>query len=450
MTQDFKNVIILWLRRITNVTRISNIFKRIAVKILLSILKFIIHLKRFLTAFFVNVVIKPIAWAGQLIFDGLLVPIYRLYVSIGKKVASPDQLPVVGSSAGKMIGKHLSLYVLLIAVGLLLIISNLWFNQGVLSSDELVGRTKLSLLINEGDIEDEQLIEDYPNLDVAKLDRRLSRKDVLRPKQSVAIDQGQEEQEAAPTKRSSVIVYTVEPGDTISGIAKKFSISVNTILWENNLRATSMIKPGNQLRILPGSGVSHIVTRGQTLGQIAKLYGISEKDILNANGLNNPNQLSIGASLVIPGGSKLAASDQSPQNTRQISSSAEKLKQIISSDKKPSSIIPSGTKMVWPTSGYRITQYYSWKHTGVDIANHIGTPIYAADAGTVTTVGYNRGGYGNQIIINHGNGKQTRYAHLSAFDVKVGQKVAKGQYIGAMGSTGRSTGPHLHFEVMIN
>lgn len=403
-----------------------------------------------MTAFFVTVVIKPLAWGGRLIFDGLLVPVYRSYVLLGKKVATPDHFPVVGGKAGRFIGRYLTIHSLIIVVGLYLVASNLWVRQNVLSSDELVGKTKLSLLVNEGGVENEQLIEDYPNLEVANLKRSFDHKNILRAPNTILTNEEIAEAEENPTQRNSTIVYTVEAGDTISGIARRFGISVNTILWENDLRATSLIKPGSQLRILPSSGVSHTIARGQTLGQIAKLYGVSEKEILDANGLANPNQISIGATLVIPGGSRLATNDSPIKTTRTISAGAERIKQIISADRTPASIIPSGSRMVWPTVGYRITQYYSWRHTGLDIANHIGTPIYAADAGTVTTVGYNRGGYGNQIIISHGGGKQTRYGHLSAFDVKVGQKVAKGQYIGAMGSTGRSTGPHLHFEVMIN
>jgi len=105
--------------------------------------------------------------------------------------------------------------------------------------------------------------------------------------------------------------------------------------------------------------------------------------------------------------------------------------------------------MNWPTVGHYITQYYSWRHQGLDIANKIGTPLYAADAGVIETAGWGRG-YGNQIVINHGGGKKTRYAHLSKFYTKKGQKVDKGEAIGTMGSTGRSTGPHLHFEIIIN
>ena len=115
----------------------------------------------------------------------------------------------------------------------------------------------------------------------------------------------------------------------------------------------------------------------------------------------------------------------------------------------PNAAPTAGNKMNWPTVGHRITQYYTWKHYAVDIANKTGTPIYAADSGEIEVAGWGTG-YGNQILIDHGGGKKTRYGHMSKFYVKKGDKVTKGQAIGEMGSTGWSTGPHLHFEVIIN
>ncbi len=409
-------------------------------------LKFIIHIKRFIAAFFVTVLIKPLAWIARLAFDLFLVPIYRLYVRGAKKIEGGNK--VSGSTVSHFLNGRFNIHIFIGALALILCISNLVGNQSVASSDELVGRTKLSRLVVSGDVEREQLIEDYPNLEIAKLERRFGTDtDVMQIEGSI-LTKEEPEVEAGPAlaERSETVIYTVQSGDTISSIARRFGVSVNTVLWENNLTATSLIKPGIELSILPSSGISHTITRGQTLGQIAALYGVSSDDILTTNNLANPNQLQLGAKIIIPGGSRLAVAAPTRTTARQASSGIIGIIQ----NNKPSALIPSGGRMVWPTSGYRITQYFSSRHTGLDIANKIGTPIYAADAGTVVTVGYNRGGYGNQIVINHGGGKQTRYAHLSSFDVRVGNKVTKGQYIGAMGSTGRSTGPHLHFEVLIN
>ena len=241
--------------------------------------------------------------------------------------------------------------------------------------------------------------------------------------------------------RDKIITYVVKPGDTISTIAQKFGISVSTILWENNLSVYSIIHPGDKLSILPFSGISHTVKRGETLSRIAEKYGVEKEEILKANKLASANQLKIGQKLLIPGGKK-SYSTYRPRRYSGLST----IRNIV---KAPNARPVAGNRMNWPTVGHRITQYYSWRHHAIDIANKIGTPIYAADAGVIEYAGWGRG-YGNQIVINHGGGKKTRYAHLSKFYVKKGDPVSKGQTIGAMGSTGWSTGPHLHFEVIIN
>jgi LysM repeat protein len=242
--------------------------------------------------------------------------------------------------------------------------------------------------------------------------------------------------------RSGIVTYTVESGDTISTIAEEFEVSVNTILWENGLSAYSIIRPGDKLDILPMSGISHKVARGETLGQIAKSYGAEETQIKEFNDLSDDAMLQAGQKLLIPGGKKAAPASAQPSYT-----GVSVIKDLA---KAPSAKPVPGNMMNWPTEGHRITQYYSWRHTAVDIANKTGTPIYAADAGVVEYAGWNSGGYGNEIVIDHGGGKKTRYAHLSKFFVAAGDKVEKGKNIAAMGSTGNSTGPHLHFEVIIN
>jgi murein DD-endopeptidase MepM/ murein hydrolase activator NlpD len=241
--------------------------------------------------------------------------------------------------------------------------------------------------------------------------------------------------------RAEIIYYTIKPGDTISTIADEFSISVNTILWENNLSAYSLIRPGNQLTILPITGVTHSVAKGENIGQIAQKYGIEENKILEANNLTGADKLAVGKKLVIPGGRKISYTTTVATSYTGLSA----IKDLII----PPAAQPAINKMNWPTEGHRITQYYSWRHLAIDIANKIGTPLYAADTGVVEYAGWSTG-YGNNIVINHGGGKKTRYAHLSQSYVKKGQEVDKGDTIGAMGSTGWSTGSHLHFEVIID
>lgn len=268
----------------------------------------------------------------------------------------------------------------------------------------------------------------------------------------LGIDQIVDESESKLTKdneRSEAISYKVEPGDTVSSIANKFGISVNTILWENNLSSSGVIHPGDTLQILPVSGVSHKVSSGENISYIANKYDVSTNDILTANNISNVNTLKIGQKLIIPGASKVSttrvASTPSPSSASSGSSGIDVIKDLI----KPKPATPSSDKMLWPTVGHRITQYYSWRHTGLDIANKTGTPLYASEGGTVEYSGWSTG-YGYNVLVNHGGGKKTRYAHASKLYVKKGDTVEKGESLAAMGSTGWSTGPHIHFEVIIN
>lgn len=244
--------------------------------------------------------------------------------------------------------------------------------------------------------------------------------------------------------RKEIIYYAVQNGDTVSTIARSFGITVNTILWANNLTSFSLIRPGDRLAILPYSGVLYTVKKGDTLARIAQTYDVELEKILSCNTLGN--SLSVGQKIVVPGAKKITSTVASRPTTSS-QSGISVIKNLI----KNPTVKSSGNKMAWPTVGNRISQYFSWRHTGLDIANKVGTPIYAADSGTVIIAqgGWN-GGYGNTIVIDHGGGKKTRYGHASKLFVKVGDEVEKGENIAAMGSTGRSTGSHLHFEVIIS
>jgi len=251
--------------------------------------------------------------------------------------------------------------------------------------------------------------------------------------------------ESTSTQRNEIINYTVEKGDTVSSISNRFGITINTVLWANDLSSYSLIRPGDDLTILPYSGVMHVVKSGDTISRMSNIYNVSEEKIISNNNLGAV--LKIGEKIIIPGGSKIktvvASSPQKTVNTG-ISIIRDLVKSTDSSENESSE-----DKMLWPTKGHRITQYYSWSHTGLDIANKSGTPLYAAEDGTVEYSGWSNG-YGYNVLINHGNGKKTRYAHASKLFVKVGDSVSRGENIAAMGSTGWSTGPHIHFEVIIN
>lgn len=243
------------------------------------------------------------------------------------------------------------------------------------------------------------------------------------------------------TTGRAVQQYIVRTGDTIGGIAERFGISIYTILWANKLTLNSTLRAGQQIDILPTSGVAHRIRAGDTIASIAKKYKAKEEEIAGFNQLSVAQVLIPGEIIVIPGG-QIVAPPPPPRPTFQ------PLRDVF----VPNQIIqPSTGRLLWPVpASRRITQYYGRYHTGVDIAANYLTPIVAVGDGIVELVQFGRTGYGYQTIIDHENGYRTRYGHQSQIFVKPGDRVSKGQTIGTVGSTGKSTGPHLHFEVYVN
>jgi murein DD-endopeptidase MepM/ murein hydrolase activator NlpD len=241
--------------------------------------------------------------------------------------------------------------------------------------------------------------------------------------------------------RDQVIQYVVQPGDTVSSIAKKFDISIDSIRWQNDLKSIDSIKPGQTLEILPVTGILHKVKKGDTVYSIAKKYDTGPQAIVDFpfNTFSNDETfaLAIGQQLIVPDGVLPSIRPWSPT------------RYVVQKTPDAGTVVASG-QFVWPAGG-SITQRYRWYHPGIDIANRSAPGIAAADAGTVVTAGWpDSGGYGNRILIDHGNGFSTLYAHLSRVYVTRGQTVSRGAIIGQMGSTGRSTGIHLHFEIRHN
>lgn len=242
--------------------------------------------------------------------------------------------------------------------------------------------------------------------------------------------------EIASQKSSSgeIRVYTVRPGDSLSEVAAMFGVTTNTIMWANDLNRATEIQPGDSLVILPIVGVRHIVKKGDTIASIAKKYDGETDEILSYNQLLSAEDLNVGDTLIIPGGAMHAAPVKVATNAKPISvSGATSASSAGFSHPAPGSVKSQGVH------GYN----------AVDLAGSYGSAIRAAAAGQVIvskSSGWN-GGYGQYIVIKHSNGTQTLYAHLSSNSVGVGAYVAQGEVIGAMGSTGKSTGNHLHFEV---
>ena len=241
---------------------------------------------------------------------------------------------------------------------------------------------------------------------------------------------------ASSTPSDRISVYVVRQGDTLSDIATMYHVSVNTIIWANDLKNARDVHPGDTLIILPVSGIEHTVVKGDTFKSLAKKFGADAEEIAQYNGLDFGGPLLIGTKVIIPGGEIAAA----PTAT---SGSTQPAPYLGGSGPAQPGYYSN------PVPGGHITQRIHGKN-GVDIGLAPGTPIHAAANGTVIIArggGAWNGGYGNYVVITHSNGSQTLYAHLRSVPVTAGQAVSNGQVVGYMGATGKASGTHLHFEV---
>lgn len=256
----------------------------------------------------------------------------------------------------------------------------------------------------------------------------------------------QRAEEVRQFRGGEIMIHTVQDGETLSEIAERYGLKVETILWENDLTATAAIKPGKELRILPVDGVRHKVAKGETIFTIAKRYGLdnSQAQVIVDYPFNEflddeTFALAVGQYIMVPNGVP-------PKKVQPISPGSGKTVANLRNTPDAGTVSPFGN-FIWPAQGI-ITQNYSFYHKAIDIANRAAGPILAADSGTVTVAGWpDSSGYGNRVMIDHGNGYVTLYAHMSVVQVVPGQRVNRGDVLGQMGSTGRSTGTHLHFEI---
>ena len=260
--------------------------------------------------------------------------------------------------------------------------------------------------------------------------------------------------------RNSVIEYTVAEGDTIFGIAEMFNLSPETVLWGNYhilIDDPHRLAAGQTLFILPVDGVYYEWHAGDGLNGVAEFYGVTPEDIVSFEGNNlnsetigdyaNPN-IAPGSWLVIPGGEREFVNWSAPRITRDNPAVAQVYGPGYCGEVMDGPI-GNGT-FIWPTTERWLSGYdYSpeTNHWGIDVAGMVGNAIFAVDSGVVVYAGWNDWGYGEVVVIDHGNGWQSLYAHLSSYNVDCGTYVYQGDVIAGLGSTGNSSGPHLHFEL---
>jgi hypothetical protein len=264
-----------------------------------------------------------------------------------------------------------------------------------------------------------------------------------------------------PTRpRTEIITYTVKQGDTIFGIAEMFNISPETILWGNRNTLSDdphNMQPGISLTILPMDGVYHEWSAGEGLNGVSSFYGVNPEDIINWPGNHldpatlgdyaNPH-IKPGTMLFVPGGTRGFVTWSAPLGLTRQNPGIARIYGPGYCGTVVDGAVGTGT-FIWPSDNHWLSGFdYSSVHHAIDIGGSLGDPIYASDNGVIVYAGWNNYGYGNVVVIDHGNGWQTLYAHQSKMNVACGQSVYQGDVIGWFGSTGNSTGPHLHFEIM--
>jgi len=262
--------------------------------------------------------------------------------------------------------------------------------------------------------------------------------------------------------RQEVVKYTVQEGDTVFGIAEKFGLEPETVLWGNYyilLDDPHALQPGQELNILPVNGTYHEWQQGEGLNGISSYYGVNPEDIINypANKLDiatigdftNPN-IPPGTWLIVPHGRREFVSWSAPLGVTRENPAYARVLGPGACDAISGGAVGYGT-FIWPANKHYLSGFDytpNANHWGIDIAGNEGEGVYATDAGVIVYAGWNNYGYGNMILIDHGGGFQSLYAHLSGLNVGCGQSVGQGDVIGAIGTTGRSSGSHLHFEIM--
>ncbi len=240
--------------------------------------------------------------------------------------------------------------------------------------------------------------------------------------------------EESENSADQISLYIVREGDSLSQIAKMFGVSTNTIIWANDIKRGDLVRVGQTLVIMPVSGVQHIVKKGDTISKITKKYKGNLEEVLEYNGFDEKVSLAVGEKIFIPNGIIKKTSVYKNSKTR--------------SKVRGTNVPTYEGYYLRPLKGGIKTQGIHG-YNAVDIAARKGTPLFASASGSVTVArnsGWN-GGYGKYVVIKHPNGTQTLYAHQSKVIVKSGQYVVKGQVIGYVGTTGRSTGNHVHFEI---
>jgi len=390
----------------------------------------------------------------------LVLKIYKYYLLIKNKL---DKSPLLKSKVGLVFYNRYLIHVLLIVIALTVASTNILQANEVKREDvakksnlyKLVSPEELSFtedeIVEKANFKDKKkknyidtsgvAVTNIPALTEKETTTEIAMLGDASALTSTAVLEG-----GYSKKRAETLAYEVQSGDTISTIAAQFGLKVSTLYWANHMSSSTTLKPGYTMTIPTGDGTLHKVADGDTLDKIIAKYKGDKEETILLNDIGNDELLVVGTEILVAGGTP---PPPPPPPAKTPSSSIGSSSWGAFWQPTNNSNVTGGT-LNWPSACRSISQNPRWGHIAIDINCSSGTGIYAAESGTVTVIPNRGNGYGNYIIINHGNGMTTLYGHLSGFAVSNGQWVSRGQQIGYEGSTGWSSGPHLHFEVMVN
>jgi len=412
-------------------------------------------------------ILWPFRWLSKyLIFPKIIMPIYKIYLDLNniyQKFAKAFSQWIFAPLTTRY-----TIHAVMIIIGCCIFATNIYARES--NQDFIPVENKNGILISLITPENQEYIEETSNYNqlasqtyneetdyLSSADHAITISvDYLETIDAITFAKPEITSTTSNLKlRDKIESYTIQGGDTLSGIAEKFGLKISTLLDSNGLSLRSSLKPGQTLSILPIDGLIHTVKSGDTISKLAKTYQAQTQQIKEQNQLADDN-LPIGEKLIIPYGVKptpIVVARPSTSSSSSAPAGTPSTTQAYDGSVAPGGVSETGTKLQWPSAVYTITQYYHMGHLGLDISggNALGTPLYAAEDGVVTVAqgGWN-GGYGVYVKIDHGNGMVTLYGHCSKLYVQAGETVTRGQTIALMGSTGRSTGPHIHFEVIVN
>ncbi|MBI4426311.1 MAG: peptidoglycan DD-metalloendopeptidase family protein [Candidatus Kerfeldbacteria bacterium] len=433
---------------------IRNRLTQLALRILVGLARLLTWLGRTVGLVLMQLTVRPLRLVSRLTVR-LLLPLYRLlftakHRTIALRRGSSAQATVLSVLTSRYV-VHTAVFLLTVSVA----VNNLSARGAGLA--DVAGDSVLSQVVSATNPEEQDIVERAPARKVAYVSRQnaIAPDDLLEAEIGSVVDA-----EAAVSadgsalqipvasssevqQRSDVVTYIIQGGDTIGGIANRFGVTQKTILAANKMSNADFIKPGQELLIPPITGVLHKVVKGDTIASIATKYKVEAQEILDFNHLADASAISVDQTIIVPGGEIPELPAERP------SLAAPGRPGFVGPIPGPAPAIGGG-RLNWPTVGRRINQYFRYGHTGIDAECAYGNPLFAAREGTVSAVVYQRWGYGYHIVINHGGGLQTLYGHASKIFVKPGQRVSRGQTIAMCGSTGRSSGTHVHFETWVS